>query len=321
MSVTDKIVKKSDLKMGDIILMEGEEGSIISDIIMLLTESPVSHATVVSQNTAQIIHETKPCVEIAELDKYVKRGMYVMRHDNTELDMSKVYKIADQYRKEKLPYAMTDMAFFAIYHLVRIWSEKTMPKEIQDIVSHLFYFLTASLAKHAGRDYYGKKAMTCARFACTCYREAGEEYRIHLKRFESTFLDAIVEQAEEMNMSTDIKLENIEQLYEESVVENLQELSEQYYEAIKEWNSQKHENAPQEKLSEQLIKQVMTFLKVYLGECLKDQIQDNLDNTSWSELINLFQENLEVLVTPGDLLEKTTNLHCIGRLVIDESYS
>ena len=47
-----------DLKPGDVLLFSGEKGSFISEAIMFLTNSPVSHAALVYSDPANIVEET-----------------------------------------------------------------------------------------------------------------------------------------------------------------------------------------------------------------------------------------------------------------------
>lgn len=58
-----------DSKPGDVLLFSGEKCSFISEAIMFLTNSPVSHATLAYTDPGNIVEETPPAVKVHPASK------------------------------------------------------------------------------------------------------------------------------------------------------------------------------------------------------------------------------------------------------------
>ncbi len=162
-----------DLHRGDILLFKSD-GSCMSDLIAELCDADVSHAAMYYDEVLQLmVEQDMPHVQVNPAPGHpqyaARRGVHVMRHKNASLKMSKVTAAARKYLKEKQPYGTMTLMALGLLLLVKRFAPT---KKYIDKVKLILIVLCALLDP-------GK---TCSQFVAQCYRDAGKDYRLKIRR-------------------------------------------------------------------------------------------------------------------------------------------
>lgn len=310
-------VKREDLKPGDIILLTPIPGDSIGKLISVLTDAPVSHATMGYYDTIYVIEENEPNVQINILEKKIaNRSAYVLRHEDTTLDFNKVIDIAKKYYDEEVPFAKNNLYIMGIYFLATDIT-KCLTGPLQGVLTSLFYIGMTELVKIYSKRVYGKvHAMTCSQFVYHCYRQAGEQYQLKLKNplGENSLLKqvkAYIESNPESNGDEGTNWNSQQIALKEDVS---QEEKDQVLEALYStlMNGKEDRNGSLG-LTESLVEAVSGFMK-QAAVTFCGITGENLEVKSVSDIIELFLDNEEYLVSPGDLLNNCANLELLGIL-------
>lgn len=169
-----------DLKPADILLFSGEKGSWISQAIMLLTNSKVSHAAITYTTSDQMIEETPPQVRVSNTSERAKqRTVYVMRLKPPLDKMTPVLDAANAYLKESAPYAMSNLYLVGMLLLYKKFSPTT---PIQKVMLKIFKKLSAGIMDYINEHKSpGNLPMVCSQFVYQCYEDAGDNYKLNIK--------------------------------------------------------------------------------------------------------------------------------------------
>jgi hypothetical protein len=315
----------ADLKPGDILLLSGEKGHLLSKAIMYLTDSPVSHAALSYKSSDQIVEETLPQIRIFESKKgFENRTVFVKRLKNQQKSMDPVIQAAEEYLNSLEPYGKANLIILGLLLLYKKFSpnrltQKVMAKIFKLIASDLIDFIN----KHS---YPGKYPMVCSQLVYRCYQDAGKDYRLLItkgnlvgasliaERDNLSILDQTIYQIRRDNSSefrtflragtplvaTDIYPENLDELAKE-LIEELQTT----------------EVEPPIELSYELVEAIHHFGQaLYLaqtGEESNDQalIQANQLGIP-PNVLSFLKVEEAYFITPGDLLSHCENIEEVG---------
>ncbi len=165
----------NELKPGDVLLLSGGRNSFISQAIMFLTDSPVSHAALSYFQSSEIIEETPPKIaKSSTQEKFKGREVYVMRY--ADKPMKPVMDAATQYLNEEEPYAMSELYLVGLILIYRKFTpgtltQKVMIKILRKLTSGIIDFIN-------NRKYPGKVPMVCSQFVYQCYKDGGYTLKI-----------------------------------------------------------------------------------------------------------------------------------------------
>jgi hypothetical protein len=170
----------NDLKSGDVLLFSGEKGSFISEAIMFLTNSPVSHAALVYSDPSTIVEETPPAVQVNPARKrFEGRTVYVNRLKKEPTSLSPVIEAAAGYVNDDEPYAMSNLYLVG---LLLIYKKFTASTPVQKAMIKILKRLTAHIIDYINKHKTpGKLPMVCSQFVYQCFEDAGGEYRLNIQ--------------------------------------------------------------------------------------------------------------------------------------------
>ena len=321
-------VKVSDLKKGDIVLLECEEGDIISRAIALLTKSKVTHATVSRgimegldyNGVGYIAEETPKYATYSTLLDRTERVAYVMRLNTEEKDMQPVMDNVDRYVEAKWPYASLAQPFLAMYFLVKDISDTFHLCQIGTKLMKLAMGTMIELFNQLLHD--GKNPMMCSQFAYHCYKEAGPQYEIHMKgeRNPSLLTQVVKEiQVRYKEFEVDLKADSFQYSCDCMKVNDAdtEEILDELCKELQKSKDLQTDPITQEKevneLSHDFIVQVIHFCKLFNKVFIpkEEQIETSKVGDNWLEQFSLMQE---YFIAPEDLLHNTKNLICLGTL-------
>lgn len=302
-------VRVSELKAGDILLLEPSEDK-ISKIIAWVTKSEVSHTALScgpAKPTGTVIEETPPnAVEDTILTR-TARTAYVMRLNPGNNDCQPVMNIAARYVSEKLPYAHAQLPFIGLYCIT---SNILGDTGIQGLVTKIVKLSMGILMELEDAVIYkGREAMMCSQFAYHCYKEAGGSYEIHLNNNTGfPVIDKIIEIIQRDPSGYNSRI--FSAIGENSPVtdENVDEAVNELYEALSE-NQAGTRLSVSPDLPDDLIIEVtrfcIQFVKTFSrgADCNQEDAVYYLDR---------LKDMYEYFISPGDLLKNTLNLTCIG---------
>ena len=307
-------VKVSDLRAGDIVLLEPSEDK-ISKLIAKITRSPVSHTTLScgqKEPVGTVVEETPPNALVGTLLNRTSRTAYVMRLNPEVEDCQPVMDIANRYVSEKLPYAKAQLPFIALYCIAHNITGGT---KLQGIVMKFVRLAMEILIQWEDSVIYkGQEAMMCSQFAYHCYKEAGEAYEIHMKEMAGFgLIDGIIDRLQANPSKYNSQLFLLRGEAQEVTDERVDRLIDELYDEL---NGDENLSLRLEanELSEDFIIEVTRFLLQFVKTFLKEEDCDKTD-----AVLNLrkLKEMGEYFISPGDLFTNTTNLVCLGTVDYD----
>lgn len=322
----NKRIRKEELVTGDILLFSYVKDDLESKLIALLSQSDVSHAAMVYEDTTKIIEEVPDYATINELqERIIDRTITVMRLKGIK-EGSKVTDIAKKYVDKNTPYAMMSLPFIGVYLLCKdITCDIRFQKFICKIVKLGLEGLIGMIYRE---DIGGTLPMVCSQYVYHCYKEAGQDYEIQLNTNQNSVLNRVKKILQTDRWTKD---------------GTLQQLSESYFSK----NNQKIETDKIECINEELYKELADIMKqtkvnqIELQQLNKDdELEDefvictyticktlcDLINKQYNlmtsqdspcQVVETIQALSEYFITPGDLKSNTKNLECLG--ILDQS--
>ncbi|NIM48047.1 MAG: hypothetical protein GTN78_00590 [Gemmatimonadales bacterium] len=169
-----------DLKPADILVFSGEKGSLVSEIIMLLTGAPVSHAAMVFREPQEIVEETPPAVAVHKaVERFQGRKIYVNRLVSGPTDIGPVLDAAQSYVNEEEPYAMSNLYLVGLLLVYQRFTPNTLTKRVMiRILKKLTAKILHRIHEH---ETPGKQPMVCSQFVYQCFEDAGGPYHLDLR--------------------------------------------------------------------------------------------------------------------------------------------
>jgi len=314
------IVKISELKKGDVLLFSHTD-EWHSKLISLLTNSPISHASMSYYNCTEIVEEVPPCASVNSLIESAKgRQVTVMRFDRNDLDMVPVLKIAEKYYNNKEPYVPKDSLYMMIVYI--LITKIPLPVILQKLLIPIIRCVVASIIKYIDeKNFEGKHPMICSQFVYRCYEEAGDEYKLIIDGFgkEETILSQVQEYINKNTSSLENKLAtniNAIDVKEEDLLIEEEVILKKIYEALEKQVDSNSIGLTQE-LDEEFVVAIHEFCAVMLhlhnpksNEILLNKTEKALNSVAIDSIMDVE----EYFVFPCDFLNKCTNLINIGIL-------
>lgn len=171
-------MKIEDLRPGDVLLLAGEEGSVLSKLIMLLTGAPVSHAAITYRDNTELIEESPPDLHISNIqERRAGRKIWVKRLKGAH-NLGPVLDAGESYLDEGEPYAMSNLYMVGMILLFRkftpnSWQQKAMIAAFKYLAGEVLEFINQ-------RKSPGKLPMICSQFVFQCFKDAGEGYHLEI---------------------------------------------------------------------------------------------------------------------------------------------
>lgn len=313
----NQIVYKKDLKTGDILLYGPIENNALCELICALTDSPVSHTAMMYYDTDHIIEETLPQVTIGECEASANgRTVYVIRHNDSSLDMTKVIDIAQFYYDQKTPYPLSNLFVVGTYLVLSKHMPNKLSQPIQKLLTTLLYIASGELMKLINKKQFkDKHPMVCSQFAYVCYKQAGPEYKLQLK-MDSTCNCLLGEIKSWLTKSWLTMKDEVDWLADETLLAQYSDVSENEKELLlqqihKELTENGH-NA-NDSFTKPFVAAVAGFLK-QLAIAFGLMTKEELAKISLPDLIDELMGLEEYFVSPGDLYDNCTNAAVIGVL-------
>ena len=311
-----------DLVPGDILTFEGEETDAISGLIMLLTNSKVTHGALYFQNSpvealadagANGIHvheaiekEDSRCAYVCRLQKDNKGDFF------TDSELLPVLQSAKRYVDEDLPYPFSDLVLLAMILIFKDCSHVSIK---QRVIIGILKIVAAEIKKLIDeKKHKGKHTMVCSSFVYQCYKDAAEkDDRLKIKLHNSdinvlksanqapTLFDLYAEHAAEYDFDT-TKFMTLKQGANESEEEfKLEDLDGLLKEALQDAGNTRVMLVKNNILSS-VIEEFLKKLLEFFGFTFKS-IKDLIDNA----------RNLQsMFVTPNDLCYNIDNAQKVG---------
>lgn len=302
-------VRVSELKTGDILLLEPSEDK-ISKIIAWVTRSEVSHTALScgpNKPTGTVMEETPPnAIEDTILTR-TARTAYVMRLNPGNNDCQPVIDIAARYVSEQLPYAHAQLPFIGLYCITNNMLGDT---GLQGLVTKIVKLSMGILMELEDAVIYkGREAMMCSQFAYHCYKEAGESYEIRLNDNTGVpMIDKIIEIIQKDPSGYNSRIFSVKGDNSTVTDENVDEAISELYEALSE-NQAGTRLSVSPDLSDELIIEVTRFCIQFVKTFSKGT-DCNQKNAVY--YLDRLKDMYEYFISPGDLLKNTLNLTCIG---------
>ncbi len=316
----------NDLKPADILLFSGEKGSWISEAIMFLTDSPVSHAAMTYTSGEELVEESPPAVQVNDTEKRFKgRTIYVMRLDPSKDSMVPVLDATTLYLNEAEPYAMSNLYLVGMLLLYKKFSPRT---PVQKVMIKIFKKLAGIIIKYINKHKNPDKLpMVCSQFVYQCYEDAGAGYKLKIK--DSVLLRAPVRGAGERNVldhaihriKSDVSQEfrsfvsaNVGIALRAEEPQNEEDLARELVEALK---SPKITGT--EVLDQELVLAIQEFGQAVYAATTgagiegDDMLRCNALRISPTGL-SLLKSEEAYFVTPGDLLSHCINAKQVGKI-------
>jgi len=172
------------LQSADLLLFSYIPGDFSSELIHLLTGSPVSHAAMVWQDPSQLIEQSPPSVQLNPIAKRVLgRTVTVMRFAGTA-DLDKVLSAANHYLQAKVPYSRELEKALALLFAVQY--SKPGPIE-QTVLAEILLLATHQLTTPADQPL-----MVCSTFVVQSYIDAGVDLQLNPSVLPLSFIDRMI---------------------------------------------------------------------------------------------------------------------------------
>lgn len=324
--MNDVNIEIKDLKPGDVLLFSGVEGDFVSEAIMLLTDSKVSHAAMSYRESDKIIEESPPAVGIAESAKKFKgRDIYVNRFNGSQ-DLLPVMDASEKYLNDKAPYAFSNLILVGLILLYR----RVTPHDLeQAIMIEIFKKLASEIITEINRhEHPGKTPMVCSQFVYQSYNDAGAPYHLKIRtdaeRLLANELEAL-SLLDQMMVQTRTNHESdfTEFLASSAVAEISGVTAKSADELAKELRDVLAAPAPKAAaapsgISNELLGAAYQFAEAFYtmrtGGTQADLSALSLANDKWlsPDAFNFLKSEEAYFVTPEDLLSRCTNTTRVG---------
>ena len=326
-------MKINELQPADILLFSGTKDW-MSQAIMRLTNSEVTHAALSYKDSHQIIEETPPSVSIFEFDttgesgeRLKDRKIYVNRLKTAQASMTPVINAATCYLNDETPYAKTNLYLLGLILIYKKWSPNILVKQV---IVKILKKLTAQIIESINKQKSpGKLPMVCSQFVYQCFEDAGVDYNLVLRkdsllnRVSSvagdnfSLLDQVTAQLKPDSSRQFQRLaESQTNLVENVPLQTEEELAQELIDAM-----ESDEIKTSEALESELALAVCEFGQaVYLAEGSEDNAQPMMiaktnqlaDELQIPPLLSFLKVKEAYFVTPEDLLNHCENVTQVG---------
>lgn len=174
----------NQLQSADVLLFSYIPGDFSSELIHLLTGSPVSHAAMVWQDPAQLIEQSPPAVQLNPIAKrVVGRTVTVMRFA-AAADLSQVIAAANRYLAAQVPYSRELEKALALLFA----AQYTKPGPIeQTVLAEILLLATHQLNTPADQPL-----MVCSTLVVQSFIDAGVDLQLNPSALPLSFIDRMI---------------------------------------------------------------------------------------------------------------------------------
>ncbi|GAB6041396.1 hypothetical protein [Endothiovibrio diazotrophicus] len=334
--MSDHTIEISDLRPADILLFSGVEGDWISEAIMYLTESKVSHAGMSYRQYREIIDQVPPTVRVAEAAPAFRgRTIYVNRYDGPERELAPVLDAARGYLNDETPYAWGNLVLLG---LLLIYKKFTPGGALRRVMIEIFKKLAAEIITYINQGLHpGKLPMVCSQFVYQCYQDAGAGYRLKIDNGNLvgvsllgeegawSLLDQVIARTRAVDSAERrayLAGPAVSELGE-APVRSWDELAEALVEALRGEEAGRGEagvRAAGEALEDELVGAVYQFAEAY--HALVSGVPADfgglakaVERGGSADALGFLKLEEAYFVTPADLLERCTNAKRVGVIV------
>lgn len=174
----------NQLQSADVLLFSYIPGDFSSELIHLLTGSPVSHAAMVWQDPTQLIEQSPPAVQLNPIAKrVVGRTVTVMRFAGTA-DLSQVLTAANRYLQAQVPYSRELEKALALLFA----AQYTKPGPIEQTVLAEILLL----ATHQMKTPADQPLMVCSTLVVQSFIDAGIDLQLNPSVLPLSFIDRMI---------------------------------------------------------------------------------------------------------------------------------
>lgn len=161
-------MKVSDLRQGDVLLFDTEDGVAIDDLIVLLTGSRATHAALYYNTTGIIADAYPPTIALHQISDLADgRTVWVRRHAQSALPMQPVTDAAARYVSAQEPYDMPGLVMLGLLLLYK--HTHPLSTRTQQIVFQLLKRMAYQLDQVFAK---GRHPMVCSEFVTQCFTDA-----------------------------------------------------------------------------------------------------------------------------------------------------
>ena len=320
-----------ELQPGDILLFSGAQDR-ISQAIMLLTDSLVTHSALSYTENDKIVEQTPPRVRIFQLDidneRLLGRKIYVNRFKTHQNSMAPVLKAATAYLNQETPYANNNLYLLGLILIYKKWAPNTLVKKVMiKIFKKLAILISDYINKHKSP---GKLPMVCSQFVYQCYEDAGSDYQLRINqgalvstslsvaRNNLSILDQVINRVKSdsspqfqglIESSANLIINNVPSQTESELAQELIEaLEETEVDAVEELNSELalavHEFGQAVYSAEATEENAKPLMLVKTNELAKE--------LNVSSSLTFLKAKQAYFVTPEDLLNNCENVTRVG---------
>lgn len=174
----------NQLQSADVLLFSYIPGDFSSELIHLLTGSPVSHAAMVWQDPTQLIEQSPPAVQLNPIaQRVVGRTVTVMRFAGTA-DLSRVLTAANRYLQAQVPYSRELEKALALLFA----AQYTKPGPIeQTVLAEILLLATHQLKTPADQPL-----MVCSTLVVQSFIDAGIDLQLTPSVLPLSFIDRMI---------------------------------------------------------------------------------------------------------------------------------
>jgi hypothetical protein len=312
-SQADSNIGFKDINPGDIVCFTaGEHADAISNLIVLLSGDPYSHAALVC-DTNKFVEATPPKLQKSELNNTTRFGGRTITAGRLKgIDLRPLFEAADIYFNQGIPYGWGDLVMVGFLLLRKNPAAVLDPRFARAVSA--FLMMAVRKSKKA-RVQSKSSAMFCSQFVYQCFLDAGHVLEINKPALpfrageeEETLLDLVIDK-----VSGDDKLLSQHQPYmgrdgrDSYASEDEEQIIKELYEALKAVEDPSNEDvlktaSPSPDL---LYAAVIDFALAYANDTVDESfMKATLEKTvSKQELICLALNKVKEAkyVTPGDL--------------------
>ncbi len=296
------------MEPGDILVFNGEEGDWLSEAIMWLTDSEVSHSALFIQKDPPALADA--ALAGLQMHKVANEGVplrpvHVGRLENAEsVDRSPIVQAARKYLSDNLCYPKPALVLLGMILIYKKFPNISLK---QSVVIKLLKLATADIKKLLDDTLYkGKHPMACSEFVYQCYLDASKDHpELKLKlhnadistKLRSGQMVSLVDHLQDYLSNRPIFPKSVQM--QSLIQETPEELAKMLMDSSKEQMYSLYEK------NDDLSLTVRDFILAHAKVNQKD-VRD------YSSLMQTARENEAFFVTPNDLYKHMSNLKNLG---------
>lgn len=167
--VQEEKIGLEDLRVGDIMVFPAPEGSKLSQVIALLTDSSVSHAALMYKTGSEFLLAESTIGGIRSTP-LPHEEPYVRRYHLSTEELNKLLNSIEHYIQDETDYAYIDLVLLGILLVYKKFSKKTLTNKIfYTFLEHVARLLAETINNLLSK---GKIPMVCSQYVAQCFLDA-----------------------------------------------------------------------------------------------------------------------------------------------------